>query len=115
VHRMKQTLPNMFIAQYTYCIYSHGLVGGGTCGQCKPCCLWGLLIRVAPFHVSGATLHIYIYIYIYVYIYVCFLVTCKYMYAYIYRDDDDAMTTAAAISACKKIVHRYHLPGALDL
>jgi hypothetical protein len=67
------------------------------------------------FQMSGATLHIYIYIYMYTYM--CFLVTCKYMYAYIYiyRDDDDAMTTAAAISACKKIVHRYHLPGALDL
>ena len=23
--------------------YSHGLVGGGTCGQCKPSCLRGLL------------------------------------------------------------------------
>ena len=34
---------------------NHGLVGGGTCGQCRPSCVWGLL-------------HMYIYIYIYIYI-----------------------------------------------
>ena len=57
---------------WKHIIYLHALVGGGTCGQCKPSCLWGLLIRVAPFKYQEQpyiymyiyTIHIYIYIYI---------------------------------------------------
>ena len=61
VHCTQQGCMHVYII---HIIYLHALVGGGTCGQCKPSCLRGLLIRVAPFKYQEQP---YMYTYIYIY------------------------------------------------
>ena len=82
--------PNMFIAHrmgacmYIYIIhiiYLHAL-------QCKPSCLWGLLIRVAPFTYQEQP-------YIYIYICVCVLVT--HVHICVRDDHDDCCSNFSSI------------------
>jgi len=76
--------------------YLHALVGGGTCGQCKPSCLWGLLIRVAPFTYQEQP-------YIYIYICVCVLVT--HVHICVRDDHDDCCSNFSSIVPASNLRH----------